>query len=363
MGPLEAYRAELAKPGFVDDPSQRIAIGALDEIYRELLAPEPPPWARLARRLSGRQPRQPVRGLYLWGGVGRGKTYLMDLFYGCLPADMRRRSHFHRFMLEIHDRLQALGVQQDPLPLIAREIAGDIRVLCFDELFVSDIADAMLLGGLFTALFAEGVTLVATSNSPPAKLYADGLQRARFLPAIAALEQHCEVMLLESGVDYRLRVLKRAEIYHAPHDQDAVRRLETYFDDIAPDAGKRSFSLMIEKRPIHTRRVADGVLWCDFAALCDGPRGTADYIELAREFHTVLLSDVPVLTAEMENQARRFIALVDELYDRNVKLIISAAAAMDAIYQGQRLGFEFQRTRSRLQEMQSHAYLARPHLP
>ena len=363
MTPLQNYRQHLEKPGFVSDPAQRVAAGILDEIYLDLLDANASAMQKLARRLFRRGRPRAVRGLYLWGNVGRGKTFLMDLFYGCLPGGMKRRSHFHRFMLDVHERMRSLRNQQDPLQIIAADMAADIRVLCFDEFFVSDIADAMLLGGLLTALFERGVTLVATSNSPPARLYPDGLQRARFLPAIAQLETHCQVMQLESGVDYRMRVLERAEIYHAPLDEEAERNLERYFDEIAPDGGKRSTSLMIEKRPIHTRRVADGIVWCDFEALCDGPRGTADYIEVAREFHTVLLSKVPVLTPELENQARRFIALVDELYDRNVTLIVSAASTLETLYRGQRLGFEFKRTRSRLQEMQSRQYLARPHLP
>ncbi len=362
-GPLATYQQGLKKAGFVADPAQQVAVTALDAIYRELLETPASPLRRLAGKLLGPGQRKPVRGLYLWGGVGRGKTYLMDLFYGCLPTGMKRRSHFHRFMMEIHERLRTLGDQQDPLSLIAKDIAQDIRVLCFDELFVADIADAMLLGGLFTSLFDQGVTLIATSNSPPSQLYADGLQRARFLPAIAALEQHCQVMQLDNGIDYRLRVLERAEIYHSPLDEAADHNLERYFDDIAPDAGKRSFSLMIEKRPILARRVADGIIWCDFHALCDGPRGTADYIEIAREFHTVLLSNVPELTADLDNQARRFIALVDELYERNVTLIISAAVPAESLYQGNRLTFDYARTRSRLEEMQSRQYLARPHLP
>lgn len=363
MRPLEAYHAELERPGFERDPAQRIAIGALDEIFRELNREDSGWWPSLRGRLGLKRKIRPVRGLYLWGDVGRGKTFLMDLFYNCLPPGIRRRSHFHRFMLSIHARLRELDDQRDPLPSIAAEIARDVRVLCFDELFVSDIGDAMLLGGLLNALFAEGVTLIATSNSPPARLYDGGLQRERFLPAIAALEQHCEVIRLESGVDYRLRVLKRAEIYHAPLDSAAERNLQKYFEAIAPDAGKRDHSLLIEGRPVRARRVADGILWCDFAQLCEGPRGAADYVEIAREFHTVLLSRVPVLDRNLENEARRFIALVDELYDRNVTLIVSAAVPLPDLYVGKRLAFEFRRTRSRLEEMQSHEYLARPHLP
>ncbi|NNF51101.1 MAG: cell division protein ZapE [Gammaproteobacteria bacterium] len=363
MRPIEAYTQHLGRPGFEDNPAQRIAVGALDEIYQELVTKRQPAIVRATRQLFGQSGRNPVRGLYLWGGVGRGKTFLMDLFYACLPAGVKRRSHFHRFMIDVHERLRALDGEKNPLPIVAANMAADTRVLCFDEFFVSDIADAMLLGGLLEQLFARGVTLIATSNSPPSRLYHDGLQRARFLPAVALLEKHCQVMQLESGKDYRLRVLESAEIYLASQDEQTTQKLEQYFDDMAPDAGKRSFSLIIEKRPIHARRVADGVLWCEFEALCDGPRGPADYIEIAKEFHTVVLSGVPVLTPETENQARRFIALVDELYDRNVKLIVAAESELESLYRGKRLGFEFERTRSRLKEMQSREYLASPHLP
>ncbi len=363
MGPLAAYQRALQTGDFQADAAQLAAITALEQLYTDLQRDAPSRLNGLIRRLRGGARHVPHKGLYLWGDVGRGKTYLMDLFYGCLGQGKKRRSHFHRFMLEVHERLNAHENQSDPLPLVARDIAKNVQVLCFDELFVSDIADAMLLGGLFTALFEEGVTLVTTSNSPPDELYAGGLQRERFLPAIDALERNCQVVHLDGSTDHRLRVLKRAEIFHYPLDNQADRNLEKYFERIAPDRGKRNFALTIEGRPIHSRRVADGIIWCDFNALCDGPRGTADYVEIAREFHTVLLSNVPILTELSENQARRFIALVDELYDRNVTLIISAAVELQQLYQGRRLGFEFERTRSRLEEMQSHDYLARPHLP
>ena len=246
---------------------------------------------------------------------------------------------------------------------MARRFAEQARVICLDEFFVSDITDAMLLYGLLKELFAQGVTLITTSNLPPDDLYKDGLQRARFLPAIALLKQHLDVLNVDGGVDYRLRYLEKAEIYHSPLDERAEQILNEVFDNIAPEPGHRGGDVEIEGRYIPTLREADGIVWFNFRAICDGPRGTADYIEVARCYHTVLISNVPVMDWQMENQARRFINLVDEFYDRGVKLILSAATSPLELYQGEKLKFEFQRTVSRLQEMQSHEYLERPHLP
>ena len=302
-----------------------------------------------------------VQGLYLWGGVGRGKTYLVDVFHETLPMPQKRRLHFHRFMQMVHHRLRDLEDVQDPLDIVASEFARETRVLCFDEFFVSDITDAMLLGGLLRGLFREGVTLVATSNIPPAGLYKDGLQRERFLPAIELLEKHTAVIELEGDTDYRLRYLEQAELYHWPLDEAADEVLTEEFVHLAPEAPTFNTELVVEGRSIAARGLADDVAWFDFSAVCDGPRGQADYIELARTFHSVLISNVPVLDEARENQARRFIALVDEFYDHGVKLILSAEVPPERLYQGKRLCFEFERTLSRLQEMQSHAYLAGAH--
>jgi cell division protein ZapE len=251
----------------------------------------------------------------------------------------------------------------DPLPRIAAEIAADARALCLDELYVSDIADAMILSGLFASLIAEGVALVFTSNAPPADLYRDGLQRSRFLPAIALIEESCEIVNVDAGADYRLRQLEKAPLYVSSAAGDGDGVLQARFEAIAGATGDAGGSLEVEGRNIHTRRRTSGVVWFDFAAICEGPRGTSDYVEIARDFHTVFVSGVPVFDATRENEARRFIALVDEFYDRNVKLVLSAAAAPGELYQGDRLRFDFERTRSRLAEMQSHEYLARPHRP
>ena len=304
-----------------------------------------------------------MRGLYLWGGVGRGKTWLMDLFFESLPFAAARRSHFHRFMHSVHAELARLTQRREPLGLVARAIARDTRVLCFDELQVADIGDAMILGGLIEDLLHHGVTLVATANMAPADQYRDGLQRQRFLPVIALLEQHLEVLHVTGTTDYRLRQLTEAGIYLTPDDAGATARLAALFSELAMDGGELSGSLEIEDRPIAVIRAASRVAWFEFAALCSAPRSTDDYIEIAREFQSVILSGVPVLGAAHEDNARRFIALVDEFYDRNVKLIVAAAAAPAGLYRGARLKELFARTASRLTEMQSTEYLARPHRP
>jgi cell division protein ZapE len=302
------------------------------------------------------------RGIYLWGGVGRGKTFLMDLFHAHVGVPTRRE-HFHRLMKDVHARLADLRDLPDPLQHVAADVARDTRVLCLDELFVADIADAMLLGGLFAGLFERGVTLVFTSNLPPSQLYRDGLQRQRFLPAIAAIERHCEVINVDGGEDYRLRLLEKAPLYLDARLPDTHRQLETRFADLCGGDTCTPGQLAIEGRDISFVARADEVIWFDFDAICDGPRSQADYVEIARDFHTVLVSNVPRMDPTLDNPARRFIALVDEFYDRGVKLVLAAHAPVDELYVGDRLRFEFERTRSRLTEMQTHEYLARPHRP
>jgi cell division protein ZapE len=265
-------------------------------------------------------------------------------------------------MQRIHGGLRELGKVQDPLPRIAQSWAKDCRVLCLDEFFVSDIADAMLLAGLLKELFAQGVTLVTTSNIEPDGLYRNGLQRAKFLPAIELIKQHTRVLELAGKTDFRLRILEQSEIFHCPLDDAAERLMTVSFDRMTAEC-ELAHDLDINGRNFHARRRGDGVIWFDFSELCEKPRGSADFIEIARAFNTVMLSNMPQLQEEDANAARRFIILVDEFYDRNVKLLISAAKPIDELYTGRKLSFEYQRTRSRLTEMQSHDYLARPHLP
>lgn len=360
----ELYAREIRERGFREDPAQLEVVARLDELRSRLIAAHETDASlagRFLRRL-GRRRREAPRGVYLWGSVGRGKTWLMDLFHRSLPFEARRR-HFHRFMHDVHVELRTLRDQESPLEIVAERIARQTRVLCFDELFVTDIADAMLLGGLFDGLFRRGVTLVATSNVPPRDLYKDGLQRQRFMPAIELLERHTDVLRLAGATDYRLRQLTQAGTYLPSNAPDTPRRLASLFTELSDGGGRTGGHIEIEGRKIPVVRESDTAVWFEFAALCEGPRSQNDYIEIAREYQSVLVSDVPVLDSASENAARRFIALVDELYDRNVNLVVSAAAPPQELYRGERLRFEFERTVSRLIEMQSEEYLAREHRP
>ena len=360
-GPLALYRQRVDRGELTADAAQVRAVEALERLYRDLLRATPPSGLLgQVAKLAGKR-RQPVRGLYLWGSVGRGKTFMMDLFFNALPFQEKRRQHFHRFMAAVHERLKHHRDVENPLEIVAAEIVSETRIICFDEFAVTDIADAMLLGNLFAGLFARGVTLAATSNIVPDQLYADGLQRQRFLPTIALIKQHTDVVHVDGGTDYRLRALERADVYQTPTGELADQRLTEFFEAIAPDEGDHGGALELFGRAIPYRRAADGVIWFDFDSVCDGPRSQDDYIEISRLYQTVLVSNVPRFDATLENQARRFIALVDEFYDRRVKLILSAAAPATELYHGQRLTHDFLRAQSRLQEMQSHDYLAEAH--
>jgi cell division protein ZapE len=360
----ELYTQQIAQRGFQTDASQLAAVEQLNELRRQLIESGSNhfPAKRLIARLRGRS-ESPLRGLYLWGGVGRGKTWLMDLFFNSLPFAERRRRHFHRFMHEVHAELKSLSQLEAPLEHVAERISRDSRVLCFDELYVADIADAMILGALFTALLERGVTLVITSNLPPRDLYKNGLQRQRFTPAIELLERHTTVVAMEGTVDYRLRQLTQAGTYLSALAPDTPQRLNALFDDLSDGEEDASKTIEIEGRPIAVLRASDNAVWFDFAALCEGPRSPADYIEIARDYQSVLLSAVPIFDETRDNAARRFISLVDEFYDRNVNLIVSATASPSELYRGERLQQDFHRTTSRLTEMQSKEYLAREHRP
>lgn len=370
FSPTSRYQQALNDGSHQPDNVQQEAVNRLDIIFQELTAPAHPAlqesglMARLGKLLGKREPTEntPVRGLYMWGGVGRGKTWLMDLFYHSLLGTRKQRLHFHRFMLRVHEELTALQGQSDPLEVIADRFKAETDVLCFDEFFVSDITDAMLLGGLMKALFARGITLVATSNIPPDDLYRNGLQRARFLPAIEAIKQYCDIMNVDAGVDYRLRTLTQAHLWLSPLNDENQRQMDKLWLALAGSKSTHAPTLEINHRPMQTLAVENQTLAVSFTTLCVDARSQHDYIALSRLFHTVLLSDVPVMTTLMESEARRFIALVDEFYERHVKLVVSAASPLYEIYQGERLKFEFQRCLSRLQEMQSEEYLKREHL-
>lgn len=367
--PTAAIVRELGRRGFTPDAAQRAAIARLENLRGRLIAAERAgrsPLARL-RRLLRPPPRPAERGIYLWGDVGRGKTLLMDAFHASLPFAARRRRHFHRFMHDVHAQLRSLAQTESPLTVVAGRIAATTRVLCLDELHVNDIADAMILARLFSALIDGGVTLVVTSNVPPKGLYRDGLQRRRFLPAIALLEKHTEVLAVDGGTDYRLRQLAQASLYldsAAPDTPRAMERLFGFFagtTDATDAAGGTGGQIEIADRPIAVLRETDNAVWFEFAALCEGPRGVDDYIEIARHYPAVLVSNVPLFDETRDDAARRFIALIDEFYDRGVDIAVSAAAPPHALYRGTRLAFEFARTSSRLVEMQSEEYLGRTH--
>ena len=369
MTPLERYRKDLERDDFSYDPSQEMAIKHLQRLYDDLVAaaerkPEP---KGLMGRLTGRfkKPEQvePEMGLYFWGGVGRGKTYLMDTFYDSLPFEQKMRTHFHRFMQRVHKELKELDGTPNPLVEIGKKYAQEARIICFDEFFVSDITDAMILAGLLEQLFNNGVSLVATSNIVPDGLYKDGLQRGRFLPAIDMLNKYTEVVNVDGGVDYRLRALEQAELYHCPLDETADQSLNTSFESLAPDLEEVVERELVEVngREIQSRRCCEDVVWFDFSELCEGPRSQNDYIELAKIYHAVLVSNVPQLGRSNDDAARRFINMVDEFYDSGVKLILSAEKPIHEIYSEGRLEFEIERTQSRLLEMQSQEYLAREH--
>src|SRR5690554_1254989 len=363
--PWQRYQKDLERPEFHKDPAQADAVQRLQTLYDKLVEAESErskPVTKLRRKFK-KGKEEPVKGLYFWGGVGRGKTYLMDTFYESLPFKRKMRVHFHRFMQRVHQELKSFKGEKNPLDLVAKKFADEVRVICFDEFFVSDIGDAMILATLMEGLFKRGVTLVCTSNIIPDGLYKDGLQRARFLPAIALVNKYTDVVNVDGGVDYRLRTLEQAELYYSPLGADADASLRQSFEALAVEAGKHSKSMEINGRKIPAQAHADDVVWLDFKDVCDGPRSQNDYIEMARQFHAIIISNVPVLGGDKDDQSRRFVNMIDEFYDRNVKVIISAAAPITELYSGGRLSFEFERTESRLLEMQSQEYLEAPHKP
>ncbi|CAI1017543.1 cell division protein ZapE [Serratia quinivorans] len=373
QSPLSRYQRLLAAGEYQADAVQMEAVTQLDHIYEALLQQTPAVSApavglrgklnRWLGKSSEMTQQRPVQGLYMWGGVGRGKTWLMDMFFHSLPGERKLRLHFHRFMLRVHEELTELQGQENPLEIIADGFKAQTDVLCFDEFFVSDITDAMLLATLLQALFTRGITLVATSNIPPDDLYRNGLQRARFLPAIDLINEFCDVMNVDAGIDYRLRTLTQAHLYLTPLDEQTRLTMDRMFVKLAGKQGEAAPVLQINHRPLQAINAVDGVLAVDFHTLCEEARSQLDYIALSRLYHSVILYNVRVMGPLKENTARRFLALVDEFYERHVKLVIAAEASMFDIYQGERLKFEYQRCLSRLQEMQSEEYLKLPHLP
>ena len=365
FGVMETYEAKLAERGYVPDETQRAAAGRLQQLYTELLEFKVARSSTLRKLLN---PPKPPRGVYFWGGVGRGKSFLMDCFYEAVPYERKRRVHFHAFMQQIHRELEAHKGEADPLVAIAAELARQVRLLCFDEFHVSDIADAMILRRLLDGLLGHGVVLVMTSNYPPDGLYPNGLQRMNFLPTIERIKVEFDIVEVDAGVDYRLRQLEQVAIYHTPSGLEADARLDLAFDQMSGGVGEvgaltnRGGSLKILGRLVKYRRLGPGIVWFDFAELCGGPRSQNDYLEIARGFHTVLLSGIPAMTPAQASEARRFTWLVDVFYDHKVKLIATADAGPNGLYTSGTQANEFFRTASRLIEMRSREYLALRHM-
>ena len=356
MSVVERYAGQLAARGYHEDPAQRAAVERLQRMHDEWVAFKARRSSRLRKLLS----RPPVpRGVWMWGGVGRGKSFLMDVFYESAPLVRKVRLHFHEFMRGVHRELRELRQTADPLDEVARRIARRYRLICFDEFHVSDIADAMILERLLHGLFDNGVALVVTSNYRPDDLYPDGLHRESVLPAIELLKAHLDVVSVDAGVDYRRRTMSQVAAYLVPADADAEAALADAFERLA-GIGDEDPKLTIEHREVVARRRAGGVVWFDFATLCGGPRSQLDYLEIATRFHTVILSAVPRMSAAMSSEARRFTWLVDVLYDQKVKLLISAEVPPDQLYTTGAMAGEFHRTVSRLVEMQSREYLEAP---
>jgi len=362
------FIGRLGRSGAEPDAHQHRALTACTELVQRIdrsLAESAASrlWGLIPLRWLRRKPANGFTGLYLWGSVGRGKTLMMDTLLEALPPKTWRRVHFHRFMLEIHDGLRRLKDEKDPLRRISREISSETRVLGFDEFQVTDIGDAMILSGLLHALIENGLTLIFTSNTPPRLLYQQGLQRDRFLPAIDLIQRHTEVIHLDGDRDYRLETLGARPTYHIPDDAQAEASMRALLLEIDRTAALGADTLRLNGRDIPVRARGNGVIWFDFEALCDGPRSKVDYVELSRSFHTLLLSGIPRFDTESEDAARRLVELIDELYDRRVNVIVSAAAPANELYQGDRLAEDFVRTASRLHEFQSEDYLASAHRP
>ncbi len=366
MSLTDEYQRQLLRHDYHADPAQAEAVSVLAQLQLDIqqhirLQRSPLEKIRQTFRLAS----PPPRGCYMWGDVGRGKTWLMDMFYDTLCreygiGDACIRMHFHHFMQAIHDQLRLVGQQKNPLQRIAQSYASHYRVICLDEFHVLDITDAMLLYGLLDPLFKHGIVLLATSNQPPDELYRNGLQRQRFLPAIELIKSHTQVLHLDGKDDHRLRLLEKADCWYGTSQND-IDSMMTRFNEMANTAAQRDYTLNINYRSMLAFLHSSDMVWFDFNCICGDQRGAADYIEIAREYHTLFISQIPLMDDSHNDKARRFINLIDEVYDRNVKLLVSAQAQPAELYTGKQLAFEFRRTVSRLEEMRSHEYLQRAH--
>jgi len=362
MNPSDKYLEIVRQSEFITDRAQQDTLALFDKLHNELLhrtSVRKSSWWR--RFVSIKDSPIPLRGIYIWGSVGRGKTFLMDVFYQCLPVEAKKRIHFHQFMNDIHNALKQHQGVGNPLQKVARQLSRDTRILCLDEFVIIDIADAMIMSGLLEALFEAGVVLVTTSNSQPKNLYYDGLQRARFLPTIDLIHQNCQVVNLDGSEDYRLRGLQQTHLFTVPHSPQVMDEINAYLSDRVTPYQSRANHLSINGRSLSFQVCAEDTIWFSFDELCKTTRSQNDYLELARMFNTLILTDIEVMSSQSDDVARRFVLLIDVLYDHQVILICSAASSPVKLYQGKRLAFEFERTASRLIEMQSQQYLAQAH--
>lgn len=362
MTPLESYQHDLKRTNFMMDDAQQHAVELTDALFQKLVLANkareniPGLWERLF-------PKKPdyINGLYFWGGTGRGKTYLIDCFYECLPFKEKHRIHFHHFMMDVHAQLRTLTKATDPLAIIAEKFSSQYQVLCLDEFHIHDIADAMLMVGLLKMLVNNGVTIVASSNIAIKDLYKNGLQRERFLEVIELLENVTTEYDLGDSTDYRFNTLEKNEIYFIGLNEASNKKLADCFDQVIPTKAKHNRQIEINNRMLDYIAEADDVIWFDYSAICESARSAHDYIEIAQIYTTIAVSNIPVMDESLDSAAKRFIHFIDALYDHNVKFICSAAAQADGLYTGKRLAFAFDRTISRLTEMQSKHYLALPH--
>ncbi|WP_180115257.1 cell division protein ZapE [Acinetobacter sp. YH12140] len=357
ISPAERYAQALASGQFLPDQEQAQAVHELDRVWQELIQR-----FKASKKAFRRFRRQTApKGVYMWGGVGRGKTWLMDQFYDSVPFRRKTRMHFHHFMQYVHRELNKLSGQRNPLDLVADQIYKEAVVICFDEFFVSNVTDAMILSDLFQKLFTRGITLVATSNIAPDGLYKNGIHRDRFLPTIEMVKKNCVILNVDSGVDYRLRVLKQAQLFKSPLTHEHKLWMAQRFTALTQTQTVSQEPIIINQRIVETIGHTEDVLWCEYSELCLKPRSPADFIEIANIYNTVLVSNVPHMTDYLSEGTRRFIYLVDEFYDRGVKLLLTSEDTIIELYQGEKLAFEIERTRSRLLEMQSDDYLHTSH--
>ncbi len=357
--PKSWYEEAKKQPCFIVDASQEMAIGHLDRLWQELMA-----FKKKRNRFLGRSIRAPrsPKGLYFWGGVGRGKSFLMDAFYGCLPYKRKRRVHFHAFMAEVHERLAQCKHEENPLNIVANDLSKEVRVLCFDEFHVSDIADAMILGRLLEGLFERGVVLVATSNFEPDDLYYQGQNRSSFLNAIDLIKKNLTVVNVDGGEDHRLRTLQQAAVYYVPNNEDSAAKLQKLYQEHTKKQEQLSQDIVVLGRPLKCIARTKDTIWFDFETLCFGPRSQNDYLYLAKNYEAVFISNLIKLTPAQRSEARRLTWLVDVFYDYRVKVAATAEVEPESIYTEGDFANEFVRTVSRMVEMQSESYLDLPHL-